>query len=738
MTKTRIVKKSPAWVKLGVGVLTFGLGYRLLSSVVYYSQMAEQGQGAEAWMFNPISLLDFTIPLSMDTNIILLSVMIGVMGIMGVIVYEDSQKNRRTGAEHGSAKWLDPSCSLEFRDKESYFNNQIFTQTEMYSRNMRVSGRNRNILLLGRPGTGKSRYYFKPNLLQRLEGSVVVTDPKGELLRDCGYALKQAGYTIKVLNLDEMWNSNHYNPFIYLKYVHEDTKEVCVNLTEEQIASRKYKLVDSDVLQIIDSIMKNTNGESKGGSQDPFWDKAEMLYLQSVMYYIVYNYPRHLQNFGSVLDLMRKSQAPEGEKSELDFYFEEWELGQIVTFKNEKGRLQKQRNWPRNKDGSTPEKSYIDQQPLEERANLYEDAEGYVRRKKWINEFGIPCVAEGINNVGIKQWKHFKSGVASEKTMASIMLSAASRLAPFNIPQVANFINDDDMELQRLGVAEDTPSAPGVESHGGRIIWFIVTKPSEQTFNFIANMFYTQCFQMIDIVAKKNKGSCPTPVDFYMDEWAQLGEIPRFVETLSYVRGLNCGITIGLQSLDQLKNVYKDSWQTAIDDCDFILYLGSTSKDTLEYFVTLLGEETISKRSSSRSYGKSGSSSHSDDVLGRKLVDIQELRTMGAGKCVFMDMKETRGAAYFSNLYDLSTHPRYGELYEPWNDKDVENLKREYRHGEELTKRNEILAFNRFYKSLGVDPNFIRFVRETRIVDGDTIAYENDMMSPEQFRALAA
>lgn len=358
---------------------------------------------------------------------------------------------------------------------------------------------------------------------------------------------------------------------------------------------------------------------------------------------------------------------------------------------------------------------------------------GFVRMKKWTNEFRIPCHIESTNNIGIKQWHHLKSGVDSEKTMASIRLTAAARLAPLNIPEVAEFINDDDMELERIGTREDTPSIPNGHSTGGRIIWFVVTKPSEDAFNFIANLFYTQTFQMIDLNAKKYKGTCPSPIDLYMDEWAQLGEIPRFIETLSLVRGYNCGITIGLQSLDQLKRVYKDSWQNALDDCDFILFLGSTAKDSLEYIVSLLGKETIYKRSQNRSYGKSGSSSHSDDSLGRELMDIQELRTMGSGNCVLLDMKEIRGAGYFSKLYELSDHPRYNFLYEPWNQEDEENRKREYQHGFVLLEEKKERELEEFYKKFGIDPEKVIIRKQERLINGDSISWSPSIISPEQF-----
>lgn len=713
MKKSKKIKKLPLPLKIMCGFLVAVIVFRLMGFVSMYM---DDNTFDIMSVLNPVSFFNPSYDFVVNKMTIIPSIFAILMVPMMISVSEDKRKKNRTGEDMGSADWIDSKCSLDYRDKD-YFNNQIFTETELFSRNMRISKRNRNILMIGRPGTGKSRRYFKPNLLQKLYGTVVMTDPKGELLRDCGYALKEAGYTIKCLNLDEMWNSNHYNPLSYLKFINNETKEVCVNLNDEQLQSGKYFLVDSDVLQVIDSIMKNTKGDSNASSSDPFWDKAEALYLQSIMYYIMYNLPKRLQNFNSVLDLMRKSEAPEGEASPLDIMFDEWEFGKILLDEDDEIVTYSSKDWVLMSDEEKDEKGY------------FLDTEGRVRMSEWKNSFGVKMKIDPTN-IGIKQWHHFKSGVKSEKTMASIMLSASARLAPLNIPQVNDFMCDDDMEMERLGMPLNKDEYGNeIKGTGGHIIWFVITKPNENAFNFIANLFYTQCFQMIDINAKKFNGSCPTPVDLYMDEWAQLGEIPRFVETLSYVRGLNCGITICLQSLDQLKLRYKDSWQTVIDDCDFILYLGSGAKDTLEYLVTLIGKETNYKKSSGRSYGRNGSSSQNWDTVGRDLVDIQEMRTLGDGNCILMDMKETRGSAYSSKLYDLETHPRYDLLYEPW--KPDESKK--YIHGKESELYSDHDNINIFFKNINIDCKNIEMIKLQSTYD-DISLNENYLTLDEFFQ----
>lgn len=155
------------------------------------------------------------------------------------------------------------------------------------------------------------------------------------------------------------------------------------------------------------------------------------------------------------------------------------------------------------------------------------------------------------------------------------------------------------------------------------------------------------------------------------------GEIPRFVEELAYLRGLNVGITVSLQSLSQLKKKYKDSWESVLDCCDSTLFLGGSTKETLDYLVSLLGKKTWYKKSVGRTFSKQGSSSTNWDVIGRELATTDELSTMEEGHCVLFI---SRIGAFYSELYHLKEHPNYAELYEPYN-KNSEKL---YNHAFEL------------------------------------------------------
>lgn len=516
-----------------------------------------------------------------------------------LFVYEDHKQMTLKNDIYGSAEWGRPEDAKgrRYGDGTKPEHNILMTNTEWFERK---NGANRNTILLGRPGTGKSRYFFKPNILNA-EGTIVITDPKGEILRDCGHSLLVKGYTIKALNIEEKFKSNHYNPLAYIK--RKDPPPGSPKGTKGEI-------MEDDVMSLIDCIFKNTKGDMDSTSGDPFWEKAEMIFLQALFYYVLLSgkYTYEQQNFAAILDLIEKATPDENTgQSELNALFDEWE----------------QRD---------------------------------------------------PTNIGIHQWKLFQNSAGSPKTMATIVLTASARLGPLNIKEVADLVSDDDMELDRMGKAGDE----------GKIAYFIITNPGDSAFNFIASIFYTQVFKIIDYNAKQNSGSCATPVDLYMDEWAQLGTIPRFVEQLAYVRGLNVGIVVGLQSLDQLKKKEKDAWQTALDCCDYTLFLGSMSKETLEYMSAMLGKQTFDKHS--RNLGKQGGGT--TDTVGRDLATVDELRQMPKGKCILL---ASGLPPFYSDVYDLEKHPDYGDLYEPWKKGNPDNDAKYYDHYTMGLKKHDAL-----------------------------------------------
>lgn len=559
------------------------------------------------------NLHKITTPVVLNAKTITTSLFVGLFVAMIIYSYISQNKKNIQEDTYGSAEWGDPNSTKPFREKDLE-KNQIFTSTEMFAKNMKISKRNRHLILVGKPGSGKSRFYFKVNLLNANGETFVVTDPKGELLRDCGMSLVNLGYDIRVLNLVDKWKSDHFNPLMYIKKINKYSN------VNDKLESVPW-IAEDDVMTMINTLMQNTKSETiESNTGDPFWEKAEMVFLQSIIYYVLFNYDDKDKNFKTVLELIRLAEPDKEGNSTLSRMFDSW-------------------------------------------------------------------AAKDPENIGVKQWGHFKVSASSPKMMSTIIMTASARLAPFNISEIEEITVNDSMELNRIGGKGDE----------GKIAYFIITSPNDSTFNFIANIMYTQIFSIIDANASKNNGSLATPCQLFCDEWAQLGVIPRYLENLAYVRGLNVGVTTSLQSLSQLKRAYKENWETALDCSDYILLLGSKSKETLEYFSNLMGRKSWYKKSSGRTYSKQGSSSYNWDIVGRELAMVDELARMegGYGILLVAGMRP-----FYSKLYDITKHPRYNELFESWNEK--ETIQNRYEHLEERNKSKDMRQKQQMFQELGL------------------------------------
>lgn len=532
---------------------------------------------------------------------------------IGFMVYENfhlqNRKNRQDEA-FGSSKWNTSDYTKKLRE-DDMSKNWIFTSTEIVSMDMKKTHRNRNCTIIGRPGTGKSRYWLIPNVLNAGDETLIITDPKEELLKATGHSLKSKGYDIRVLNVKSKWRSDHYNPLMYIRklpkealFIDLENKDISREDAIANLLDEGRNIAEDDVMSLINCIMENTKSETiESNTGDPFWEKAEMVFLQTIFYYVIFNCPLKDRNFRTILSLIRQGEPDDEGNCELVNKFDEW----------------KQRD---------------------------------------------------PNNIGVKQWQHFIVSARSPKMMSTIVMTASARLAPFNLREIDMMTCDDTIQLNRIGKSLHSPTDQYGERTDGKVAYFIVTNPNDSAFNFIANLLYSQIFTIIDQNASENGGRLALPCNIYMDEFKQLGKIPRFLENWAYVRGLNCGITVILQSLSQFKEMYKDGWETGLDCCDYILFLGSRSKETLEYMISVLGKQTLYKKSTSRSYSRQGSSSTSWDVYGRELATVDELSQMEAGYGVLM-MSGTK--PFFSKLYDLEKDPNYNQLWEAWIEQDGDN-----------------------------------------------------------------
>jgi len=510
-----------------------------------------------------------------------------------------AEKSAKTRYEKGLHDFYNGKQKVE-KIKKKYENaDALFTKTERISIFNYVL--NNNTMILGGSGSGKTRGFVMPNILQA-HSSFVITDPKGEILEKAGYFLETVkNYKIRVLNLDDKSKSDGYNPFAYIYPERAGYEE--------------------RVLMLIEAIIINTDGGEKKGGSDPFWDKAERLFLQAIFFFTCDGFVPFEQTMNTVLALIGMLQIGEEEDnrdSDLDYFAE--------IFKQEHGE----------------------------------------------------------EHIGVQQYREFREK-ASGKTAKSIVISAVARLAPFRTSAVRRIFSYDTMQLDRLG--EELTAV------------FVVVPPTDTTFNFIAGMLFTQMFQELQYCAtqvhKHDGQRLPIPVRFILDEFANTCTIPQFVKILAYARSFGIGIVPILQSLEQIKNMYKDEWGVIVDNCNTLLYLGSiTHMDTLEYMSKLLGKGTFDKRTTGRTRGKSGSSSQNFDVIGRDLMDTAEIRKLPKPNCLLVVGGRN---PFYSDKYDYLSHPNYKYTsdanraysyeYEPPTPSNTsENKTEEVNHGDNVSK----------------------------------------------------
>lgn len=447
----------------------------------------------------------------------------GVLYGFAISLYYSEKGNRRPGEEHGSAKWgVAAQINAKYRERKSPMENIILTQSVQIGLDGRKHRRNLNVIAVGGSGSGKTRFYVKPNLLQCC-CSYIVADPKGELLRAVGGLLKSQGYDVKVLNLVEMQESDGYNPFRYLKS-------------------------DSDAIKLITNLIRNTT--PKNASQnDPFWEKAETALLTAFVLYLMHEAREEDRNFSTVMWLIENAATKEEN--------EEYE-------------------------------SPVDM--------LFEDLESY-----------------DPSHIAVRYYKVFKQSAG--KTAKSILVSAAVRLAVFNLPEIAYITDRDDMDLGSLGDHK-------------RVI-FAVIPDNDTSFNFLVSMLYEQAFQALYYRADHHyHGRLPVHVHVIMDEFANVALPDNFERVLATMRSREISVSIILQNMAQLKAMFKDSWENITGNCDTLLYLGGNEQSTHKYISELLGKSTIDTRTHGQSKGRNGSWSTNFQQTGRELMTPDEVRLL--------------------------------------------------------------------------------------------------------------
>ena len=491
---------------------------------------------------------------------------IAVAGLMKFIVYTKGKKAKkfREGKEYGSARWGTPKDIKPYID-EKYDNNVLFTNTERLTMNGRPSNpkyaRNKNVLVIGGSGSGKTRFFVKPNLMQ-MHSSYVVTDPKGTIVLECGKMLEENGYEIKILNTINFKKSMKYNPFAYLKS-------------------------EKDILKLVQTIIANTKGEGEKAGED-FWVKAEKLYYTALIGYIYYEAPREEKNFKTLLDMIDASEVREDDESYMN--------------------------------------------PID---RLFEALE-----KKRPTHFAV------------KQYKKYK--LAAGKTAKSILISCGARLAPFDIEELRELMSEDEMALDTIG---DKKTA-----------LFVIISDTDDTFNFVVSIMYSQLFNLLcDKADDVYGGRLPVHVRFLLDEFANIGLIPKFEKLIATIRSREISASIILQSQSQLKAIYKDHADTIIGNCDSTLFLGGKEKTTLKELSETLGKETIDLYNTSETRSNQKSFGLNYQKVGKELMSQDEITVMDGGKCIF----QLRGVRPFlSDKFDITKHKNY-KLLEDYDKKNL-------------------------------------------------------------------
>ena len=502
-----------------------------------------------------------------------------------IIQKKKKAKKFREGREYGSARWGNEKDIEPYIDKK-FENNVLLTQTERLTMNNRPKNpkyaRNKNVMVIGGSGSGKTRFFVKPNLMQ-MHSSYVVTDPKGTLVLECGKMLERNGYEIKILNTINFKKSMRYNPFAYLKS-------------------------EKDILKLVQTIIANTKGEGEKSTED-FWVKAEKLYYTALIGYIWYEAPKEEQNFTTLLAMIDASEVREEDenfKNAVDYMFEALEK-------------------------------------------------------------------EKPNHFAVKQYKKYK--LAAGKTAKSILISCGARLAPFDIEELSELMKEDELELDTLGEKKTA--------------LFVIISDTDDTFNFVVSIMYSQLFNLLcDKADDEYGGRLPVHVRCLLDEFANIGLIPKFEKLIATIRSREISACIILQAQSQLKSIYKDNADTIVGNCDSTLFLGGKERTTLKELSESLGKETIDLYNTSETRSNQKSFGLNYQKTGKELMSQDEITVMDGGKCIY----QLRGVRPFlSDKFDITKHKNY-KLLEDYDKRNIFDIEKYLQRKDEVKLKESMVV----------------------------------------------
>lgn len=571
---------------------------------------------------------------------------------------DDRNRFHRKGVEYGSAHWGDKNEKKSLIDAEPYKvvplmknnlfqfdeegnvigyqkdNNIIFSKDVKLSLDTNSHRLNLNSLVIGGSGAGKTRYFALPNIMQ-LNTSYVCTDPKGEILGATGKMLEQAGYKVRVLNMIDMEHSNNYNPFRY-----------CMN-TEG-------KFVPDNVLTLVEVLFSATKGD---GEKQDFWQQKGKAMLQAIIFLLfeesVYDAKVYDENGKEILDSNDIPVIDETKRnwSNLNFF--------SVTEKMRRLKYPPKGNkngdyffMERDKDGELIQKDG-------------ETTEDYLKRKQNaficdLDKDFIELEKRNPNALALRLYKEVRN--APEETGQSFLSSANVKTFVYNLDNVKNLTCTDNVHLETLG---DEKTA-----------LFLILSATNGTYNFMSAMLYTQMFDTLsnraNIKYANNGHKLPVHVRCITDEFANIGLIPEFEKVIAFVRSMGISLNVIVQNQAQIKSLYEKTWEVITGNCDTTLFLGGKEESTLKSISESLGKETIDIKGYNRTKGKQSSTSENNQIIGRELMQSNEISTMPIDECIVMIRSHN---PFYSKKYPLEEHPNYKMLTWGSESYDVTQIK---------------------------------------------------------------
>lgn len=470
-------------------IVAFVIGNRFALIYDHFSELNgfERILAAMGDFFNSFSYLGLKI--GFDSNSLLVGIIFAFAAYLCYVYYVYSKKYIRPEEEHGSARYGDlKDEAAALADKEDEDRNMILSDNIRITLNTRQTWLNDNICCIGGSGSGKTRYFVKPNLFQYY-CNYVVTDPKGSLIPEVAKGFIEHGYDVKIFDTVHMDRSMKFNPYRYFKK-------------------------PNDVLKFINNLVANTSDENKKAGGDEFFTKSEIALMTAIAFFqmaVGKENERNIPTLMDLIDLAEASEEDESAQSCLDLMFIE----------------------------------------LEE-------------ENKKIKEAGLEkYFKNSYRYLAVRQYNLYKK--AAGKTAKSILISVGVRMAIFNIPELHELLEDDELELETIG-------KPRLDQNGNMIktILFCTISDSDSTFSFLASILYQLLFDELYLIADENEETQCLPIHtrFILDEFANISKIPDFERKIATMRSREISVAVVLQNIAQLKGMYKDDmWETIFGNC---------------------------------------------------------------------------------------------------------------------------------------------------------------------------